>query len=764
MSKHQEPPATSSPHMPVTASPVPARVNALLVQLQTLLATELGRELGRVLDTLEKDLFRRADTVRNTAMQSAHFDGLRALREQREVFVPHFLAQLKTSLWDLATADISFADHEHESGRDFSQLRLLDHSEITEDAVLANMARRHESRAGLSLLLLGQRFGVLAGRPAFEAARLPVGPQSLARIFSATCIELSLNLETRLELYKLVDRQLMAGYPALTKVMNSLLDKGNVLPGLTFVPHRSTRDAAARVKQARTDAKVERTGSTGSASSTQGAAAASSAASRFGTAGDEDIQDLARQELERLLARRRELLQGPSADSGTYADTSSAAKVALDTGEVDAALQELQVQPAAPGKPRSTDEIRHALLVQSRLQRGHATSLSVKDNETFELLGLLYTQIGRELRRDTPSAGLLERLQVPLLRVALQDRGFFLRGDHPARQLLDAVAQAGASWMADDEVDPQLDQQLGDAVDHVVENYSGDEKVFESANQALGEHQQTMARKAESAERRNVEAARGRDKLDLAKQHAAKTVKAAIGDLAVPRFQRNVLDQAWVDVLSLALLRHGQDSDQWKELVEATNGIVAASVGKGPAVEELQPQIEQALGLVGYQGQEASAIASRLAGAVDEDQDPASRTELAIKLKTRTRLGAENTAPPVPKSERNAREQACYTHLRSVPFGTWIEFATNQQGDRVRRRLAWYSPTTGRALFVNQRGQRVDAGGQHDTLDQVARLLAIGQATVVGQERESVVDRAWQATLGALRSIVGRDKPQETSP
>ena len=44
----------------------------------------------------------------------------------------------------------------------------------------------------------------------------------------------------------------------------------------------------------------------------------------------------------------------------------------------------------------------------------------------------------------------------PLLRVALQDRAFFVRPQHPARQLLNAVAESGATWLSDDEVDPQL--------------------------------------------------------------------------------------------------------------------------------------------------------------------------------------------------------------------------------------------------------------------------------------------------------------------
>ena len=97
--------------------------------------------------------------------------------------------------------------------------------------------------------------------------------------------------------------------------------------------------------------------------------------------------------------------------------------------------------------PRNVAEVRQALLLQGREQGGEPIALSREDSDTFELLGLLYTEIGRELREGTPSSDLLERLQVPLLRVALQDREFFVRQHHPARQLLNAVAESGARWL-----------------------------------------------------------------------------------------------------------------------------------------------------------------------------------------------------------------------------------------------------------------------------------------------------------------------------
>ena len=185
-----------------------------------------------------------------------------------------------------------------------------------------------------------------------------------------------------------------------------------------------------------------------------------------------------------------------------------------------------------------------------------------------------------------------------------------------------------------------------------------------------------------------------------------------------------------------------------------TRRIVEASLDAVPRADDaLQSDVESALGQVGYHGEEATVIAQRLTSHRSDEDDAASRTELAMKLKARARLGEEAGAarrekPPV----RTTEEQAQYDHLRTLPFGTWIEFTTNQQGDMVRRRMSWYSPITDHVLFVNQRGQRTG----EQSMDAVARLMATGNARVVTADRGHLVDRAWQAAMGALRSFAGR--------
>src|SRR3546814_7849782 len=141
---------------------------------------------------------------------------------------------------------------------------------------------------------------------------------------------------------------------------------------------------------------------------------------------------------------------------------------------------------------------------------------------------MLYGQIEEEVRADAPGAALIRRLQLPLLRVALQDRAFFVRGHHPARRLLNTVAESAAKWLDKDDYDPQMLLTLQQAVTHVVENYDGDDAVFDARNGKLETHLQAQVRKAELHERRPVEAARGKEKLEVATLSATQTLDALI--------------------------------------------------------------------------------------------------------------------------------------------------------------------------------------------------------------------------------------------
>jgi hypothetical protein len=213
------------------------------------------------------------------------------------------------------------------------------------------------------------------------------------------------------------------------------------------------------------------------------------------------------------------------------------------------------------------------------------------------------------------------------------------------------------------------------------------------------------------------------------------------------------------------MLRGGDQSETFKHQLEVAERLISSAVARrttGSAtitpteVPALKQEIEEALGQVGYHANDAQAVTNRLlvASGEEEDDDPASRTELAMRLKSRTRLGGAEVSSPTGEklAPLDAEEKACLDQIRHLPFGSWFEFTVNQQGDKVRRRLSWYSTVTGHCLFVNHRGQRI---GEY-SLNWLAREMNRGNLRVVAAEQDSIIDRAWSAIVGALKSFAGK--------
>lgn len=97
------------------------------------------------------------------------------------------------------------------------------------------------------------------------------------------------------------------------------------------------------------------------------------------------------------------------------------------------------------------------------------------------------------------------------------------------------------------------------------------------------------------------------------------------------------------------------------------------------------------------------------------------------------------------------REILVERHLRQLPFGTWFDF-DGPGGAVVRRKLAWYSPMSGRCLLVTRRGQRTE----DLTLVQLAHQIASGRVHEVQPQRDSLLDRAWHGLTGVLRQATPR--------
>jgi len=763
---------------------LPRRVRLVLEHVLQEIRSDMGRQLQTVLLETELALSRQGSPVNDPKVEAAKFVSLNNLRVGQQRFTHRFLADIEAGLAGL---------HEQRRNRRLEEqqetgqgLTLLDDEAMSDQAMLNNIASRIESRNSLALQLMGQRFGVLAGAPAFDGEHLPIGPYALCQALHDASSELEFPPHAKFELYRQFEKVLMALYSTLLEALNNKLASDGILPHLSFVPVRA-RPASGGSGSPRTTTTMPALGAGdgGPAPASKGAAAIDlpsaltmegKGRANFMPAGTQAVPQAPHPvqgsqaaqgpasvappkpgglgagfaALQNLLKRRRVLLAKlrPGGQDERVREP-------LRRDEVLGALQRMRANAT---KADTIGDFRQILLAQARQMHGHGVALADSDSDTFELLALFLAQLQREMRKGSDGEVLVERLRLPMLQLALRDHRFFVDPSHPGRMLLDAVSRGGARWLAEDDVDLQWLGLLQRAVATVQQDAEGAFDTFVEANQTLQSGLQALARKTEMAERRQVEAARGREKLEVAKQRANGEIARLLGGRSLPRFHAILMDQAWADVLSLTHLRNGEQSAAWRDLIDTTAAIIDASTSSGQphADPAFVARVQGALEQVGYHADDATAIARQLANGRAEDADLASRTELLVQLRARARLGEGNVAAPgTDLPTRDAAEEAAFRQLRALQEPTWVEFDEDADEAIVRRRLAWTSQHTHQTLVVNRRGMRTLS----EDLDVLARKLAAGKLRVLEVD-VGPAEAAWEATMASLQRIAESEGQQ----
>lgn len=754
----------------------PRRVAQIVDHVTRTAATALTPLLQAVIADLEDALFKLADQAPTTSLQSEYLMALRDVRGCSARFVTDFLATLADSLGK-APAPSGTTGASAWPGD--QALSLVGNIAMDETVLLNDIATRGSKHANTGLRQLGQRFAVLIASPALDAEQVPYGPHALCSVLREVAGRMPLSAETRQHLYRSFDRKLMAQHAHLVDLINTTMEEHGVLRNLRQswlrmkpqgspqaandrrpVPSKQAAEQSADAPAQRENRPSPHPGSGFGASPGSGSGSAfpdspvelpGSALHADAAAADtiDSAIDLTFDTLRQLLANRRE---------SQHAAGTPVPPAALVTVTREQLLGALPAFAADDARPLSMNiaQIQQDTLARLRHQHGQSTDLASEDSDTFELLDLLYGNIEGEIRPSSTAATLLKQLQVPTIKLALRDRAFLERPDHPGRQLINAAAEAGARWLDEDDVDPDVIAALIEAVRQVVETHQRDADAFSKANTTYQARARNSERKAKLAERRQVDAARGKEKLEVARQLALATITAAVGNTPLPHDAATLFQQVWLDALTLTLLRHGEASPEWTGQLATTRHIVTRLQSRDASAPDaaLADTVQASLSQIGYHADDAAAVAQRLTGNIEATEEPSSAdAHPEASPVAHTRLAQEVPREATPEHvPRTDAEEARHRYLLRLPFGTWLEFTINQQGDTARRRLAWFSSVTDNALFVNQRGQR---HGEM-SLDSLARLMVKGQVRVVDMTRPRLIDRAWDATLSALRNISGR--------
>ncbi|HUA80615.1 MAG TPA: DUF1631 domain-containing protein, partial [Dyella sp.] len=563
--------------------PSSGRGGDLLNAVRNIAARRLQQYIGNMFEHVDDALFDLAEKAENNAAQMHYFDGMREVRKRRPVIERSFLAGVSRELNNFASGQSPASQPAPSTPTAGSvELSLVADNELEESLAITSMIGKNETRLSRDLFAVNQRLSVICGGARIEDATNPIGPAQLSHAFRQSMRELNADMRVKLIIYKLFDRYVMAALEELYQETNAELMRAGVLPQLRHEIVRNAQGGAAA-----------------------GTAAAAGEIPAPLPADDSETSAELLQTLRTLFSARRAHPNVPlSAMTAGQLPTANELIGALSVLQSQAAM--VPMQPIVSGAStldiaEQVLQLKEQLMLQLGSLRGQRPGqIATIDEDTIDLVGMLFEFILEDRNLPPQMQVLLARLQIPYLKAAILDRKLFAHRQHPARRLLDGLADAAKSWSEESDRDSRLHDTIKAIVERLLQEFDDDMTIFDRLSAELSQFQETNRRRAELAEQRVAESTRGREKLEQARRRAAREILTRIGDHTLPPLIHGVLSRAWANYLVLTILRKGEESTEFREALRFVDAFIASTrpVRTPEAKRDLRqllPGIERAL-------------------------------------------------------------------------------------------------------------------------------------------------------------------------
>ena len=203
------------------------------------------------------------------------------------------------------------------------------------------------------------------------------------------------------------------------------------------------------------------------------------------------------------------------------------------------------------------------------------------DHMVIDVVGSLFDQILSDSRVSPQMAREIARLQLPVLRVALNDSTFFSTRRHPVRRFINRIASlANAFDDFNDGPGAQFLLRVRKLVDEIIE---GDFDQIELYASKVAELESFIAQQTEGdVEKTGAASTLEAKESELrVQQRYMLQLRAALTPIDLPGYLQDFLAQVWSQALVLAVRRDGADSDRAQRYRRVGTDLVMSVQPKG---------------------------------------------------------------------------------------------------------------------------------------------------------------------------------------
>ncbi len=721
----------------------------MLGRCSELMQSEFPPLVDRALQRIDDTLYDFADKAESDRTYFAHFDAQRRLRRERANLKRRFLRNMADTI-ELFQEGARTRGMAEEQSFDSESLTLVGDKDLEESLVLSNMVSKADSRYLTQLTALTRHFAALLGRPGLRDKDTPISPTAITDAFASALRSLEdLDLSTVLVVHKIFDQQVMDGLGAyydrcLAFAVSQGLDPS--VPGHEIIKHADRDAPAAEPDESPADAPAARRPGVQSTSdqrqNTAPGRAPGGGSEPASTGLGAPASACNFETLRRVLAEARQMpVERP--DVGTMA-----------TADLIALLSNVQPEVALQAAESALTPSALRSVVGDRLNASMdpraPSQLAPTDEDTLDLMFLLFEQLLVSQDIPDPIKILVSRLQIPYVKIALLDRQFFDDPDYPARRLLNTVALASIGWS---EAGPGCDQELYPLIEQIVGRIvmapDIEPALFVTLERQLSEYARAERDRAAAVEHRTLRDAEARSLRTDALRQARSMIDAqrkTHGGL--PAVVDTILERGWTDAMVRAYAESGRKGRDWLDGERILRDLLWSVAPKRDPEErrELLRRIPELLRDLGEQLSAAVVDQQLIARWLKELRSVhirALRGEAPSTLSASA--GSAGARAEVPSDDRGPR-LALAGESAHLPPGCWLDIVSDD-GSTQRFKLAWRGvDDAGPMLFVDRGGRKAF----ELPAAELDALLKEGLATVIGTGEEPLVDRAMVAVRQSL--------------
>lgn len=776
---------------PTLQAPVAQR---LLRQCRELLECDLGEWIREVGAQIAEEVFELANTTMDSARQSEYLRLRSGIQLRWQTLGEAFSAQLARDLQPMRVVDSQQA-----LPQNLDEMQLVDDAELTARIVMQEFIGRINEACAEEMYALDRRMAVVMGQDDFASQGNRFAPRLICEAIRSGVAAMLDDLDERTLLMRQLERHLKAELPALYRAINEILIDAGILPELKRNYRRTQSHGLSspgdsdnilqtlqRLAQARLPT-AEPGHAAGLAALTPAPWASSPlAASPFMASPQTGNAQLlaSPQPLSTLSLPAGSFLGNPAFSQALLQLQQQWTNAPDEPAGANAALQ-------TPAAGLSSQAINLVRLARDSDAARQAPPL---DAITMDIVATLFDLIFDDDKLPAAVKGMVSRLQIPVLKVALIDQRFFAERAHPVRRFLDSISGITLRWGSQvGEGDPFY-QKLSELVQRIQDGFDEDIGIFASAlselsdfvNQHEAAEEATSQVVADVVQRQEEALQAQQERHQAATRAAGEALEELLNNAAaLPRPIVQFLQGNWRLVLEQLARVQGIGSAPFQTAQRIASELIWSVSPKsqpqerarlGALLPKLLPALHQGLNQIGLNNEarqpffdaliklhsaalhadkralrkapELTDAATQLAAPpqqapslqVDEIEADGMRIETIVLQESPSAAAARLNASTAPSPEPNG----WLRRVKHLVRGDWVEFI-DEDGVARRERLTWLSPQRSLLLFSNHATHCAIS----ITPEALAHRLQQGSALLV-EDEAPIFERALSGAIKAL--------------